>query len=169
VSARLQSELDAVLPRDQSPTPEHLDRLPYMDRSIQEVLRLYPPAPAFPRDPVTDQVLGDRPVPAGAFLLVFPYATHRHPEFWDEPDRFDPDRFLPEREAERHAYAYYPFGAGHRICLGNSFALLEARILTALLARRFSARLVPGHRPRIEARGTLMVRNGLPMQIQRRI
>lgn len=168
VSERLRSELDAVLPRDQSPKPEHLERLPYMDRTIREVLRLYPPAPAFPRDPITEQDLCGVRVPEGTVLLVFPYATHRHPGFWDDPERFDPDRFLPEREADRHPYAYYPFGAGNRICLGNSFALLEARIVTALLARRFHARRVSGHRPRIEARGTLMVRNGLPMRISRR-
>jgi cytochrome P450 len=99
---------------------------------------------------------------------VFPYATHRHPEFWDEPERFDPDRFLPEREAALHPYAYYPFGAGNRVCLGNSFAMLEAGILTALLARQFTARLAAGHGPQIEAGGTLMVRNGLPMLIARR-
>jgi cytochrome P450 len=168
VAERLQSELDAVLPRDQAPNLEQLEQLPYMDRIIREVLRLYPPAPAFPRDPITDQALGSRNVSAGTFVLVLPYATHRHPDFWTEPERFDPDRFLPEREAERHPYAYYPFGAGNRTCLGNSFAVLEARILTALLARRFGARLVSGHRPQIEARGTLMVRNGLPMQIHPR-
>lgn len=168
VAARLRSELDAVLPRDQSPKPEHLERLPYLDRTIREVLRLYPPAPAFPRDPIAQQDLGGVRVAPGTFLLVFPYATHRHPGFWDDPERFDPDRFLPEREVDRHPYAYYPFGAGTRICLGNSFAMLEARIVTALLARRFSARLVSGHRPRIEAKGTLMVRNGLPMRISRR-
>ena len=96
-------------------------------------------------------------------MLLFPYATHRHPVFWEEPERFDPDRFLPDREDGRHPFAYFPFGGGQRICIGNSFAMLEAHILTALLARRFSARLVAGHKPQIEMGGTLMVRNGLPM------
>jgi len=168
VAASLQPELDSVLPRDESPTLAHLERLSYTERTLQEVLRLYPPAPAFPRDPLSDQVLDGVRLSPGSFLLVFPYATHRHPDFWEDPERFDPDRFLPEREASRHPFAYYPFGAGKRICLGNSFAMLEARIITALLARRFSARLVPGHVPQIEMRGTLMVRNGLPMQITRR-
>jgi len=100
--------------------------------------------------------------------MLFPYATHRHSEFWSDPNRFDPDRFLPEAEEERHPFAYFPFGGGQRICLGNNFAMLEAHILTALLARRFEARLVAGHRPQIEMGGTLMVRNGMPMSIIRR-
>jgi cytochrome P450 len=169
VAERLHAELDAVLPRDAAPTLEHLKRLPYAAQVIKEVLRLYPPIPALPRDPVGDQDLGGTRVsPGTSYVALFPYATHRHPDFWDEPERFDPDRFQPEREAGRHPFAYYPFGGGQRICIGNSFAMLEAHILTALLVRRFSARLVAGHRPRIEMGGTLMVRNGLPMTISPR-
>ena len=100
--------------------------------------------------------------------MLFAYATHRHPGFWDEPERFDPDRFLPDREAARHPFAYFPFGGGQRICIGNSFAMLEAHILTALLARRFRARLAPGHTPQVEMGGTLMVKNGLPMVLEPR-
>jgi cytochrome P450 len=169
VAARLHAELDAVLPADQPPTLEQLKRLPYTMQTIQEVLRLYPPSPAQPRDARVDQALGELRVQPGTYLLLFPYATHRHPEFWEEPERFDPDRFLPSREQARHPFAYYPFGGGQRICLGNSFAMLEALILTALLARRFSARLVAGHQPRIEMAGTLMIRNGLPMRISSRL
>ena len=165
VADRLHAELDAAVPRDQAPTLEHLKRLPYTMQVIKEVLRLYPPSPAQPRDPTIDHDLGGVLVPAGTYLLVFPYATHRHPDFWDEPERFDPDRFLPGREVGRHPFAYYPFGGGQRVCIGNSFANLEAHILTALLARRFNAHLVAGHRPQIEMGGTLMVRNGLPMRV----
>jgi len=168
VEARLHAELDAVLPRDETPTLAHLKRLPYTLQVIKEVLRLYPPAPGYARDSVIEQTIDGVRVPAGTYMMLFPYATHRHPDFWEEPERFDPDRWLPEREAARHPYAYHPFAAGHRICLGNSFAMLEAHILAALLVRRFRARLVPGHRPRFEAAGTLIVPNGLPMTITRR-
>lgn len=168
VAERLRSELDTVLPVDQPPSLEHIKQLGYAMRTIKEVLRLYPPSPHQPRDAHTDQILGGQRVEAGTYVMVFPYATHRHPEFWDRPERFDPDRFLPEREEGRHPYAYYPFGAGQRICLGNSFAMLEAHILTALLAHRFTADLVRGHRPRIESNGMLMVPNGMPMQITAR-
>ena len=168
VAEHMRTELEAVVPRDAAPTLEHLKRLPYTLRTIKEVLRLYPPSPAQPRDPTSEQVLGDVRVSPGTYVMLFPYATHRHSEFWNDPDRFDPDRFLPEREEERHPFAYFPFGGGQRICLGNNFAMLEAHILTALLARRFEARLVAGHRPQIEMGGTLMVRNGMPMSITRR-
>jgi cytochrome P450 len=168
VAERLRAELDAVVPRDEAPTLEQLKRLPYMMRTIKEVLRLYPPSPMFPRDPIGEQVLDGKAVRVGTWMMMFPYATHRHKDFWDDPERFDPDRFLPERETALHPYAYFPFGAGPRVCLGNSFAMLEAHILTALLARRFSARLAPGHRPQIDVGGTLMVRNGLPMLLTAR-
>ncbi len=169
VAERLHAELVAVLPRDEAPTLEHLKRLPYTLRTVKEVLRLYPPSPAQPRDPIDDQELGGTRVSAGTYLLLFPYATHRHPAFWDDPERFDPERFSPELEQVRHPFAYFPFGGGPRVCIGNSFAMLEAHALTALLARRFSAKLVPGHEPRIEMGGTLMVRNGMPMHLSRRL
>jgi cytochrome P450 len=165
VEARLHAELDSVLPRDDTPTLEHLKRLPYTLQVIKEVLRLYPPAPGYARDATVDHVMDGVRVPSGALMLLFPYATHRHPDFWEEPERFDPDRWLPEREAARHPFAYHPFAAGHRICLGNNFAMLEAHILAALLVRRFRARLVAGHNPRFESAGTLIVTNGLPMAI----
>jgi cytochrome P450 len=168
IEARVHAELDAVLPQGEAPTLEHLKRLPYLLRAIKEVLRLYPPAPFYPRDVVADETLDGVRIPAGATVLLSPYATHRHPEFWEEPERFDPDRWLPEREAARHPYAYHPFAAGHRICVGNNFAMLEAHILAALLVRRFRAQLLPGHLPEIRSSGTLVVPNGLPMTITAR-
>ncbi|MET0285218.1 MAG: cytochrome P450 [Polyangiales bacterium] len=168
VAEQLRKELDAVLPRDQAPTLQHLKQLPYTARTLKEVLRLYPPSPSQPRDPVGRQELGGLTIEPGSFMMVFPYATHRHPRFWDDPERVDPDRFLPERENARHPFAYYPFGGGQRICLGNSFANLEAHILIALLGRRFEARLVDGHQVRVEWSGTLNCPSGMPMQISRR-
>jgi cytochrome P450 len=168
VAGKVHAELDAVLPREETPTLEHLRRLPYTMRTLKEVLRLYPPSPMQPRDPTVEQDLGGARVSPGTYVLLFPYATHRHPRFWDDPERFDPDRFLPEREEGRHPFAYYPFGGGQRICIGSHFALLEAHVLAALLVRRFTAKLVAGHRPQIDMGGTLMVRNGLPMSVTAR-
>ena len=168
VEARLHAELDSVLPREDVLTLEHLKRLPYTLQVIKEVLRLYPPAPAYARDTAVEHTMDGMRVPAGTLMLLFPCATHRHPAFWEEPERFDPDRWLPEREAARHPYAYHPFAAGHRICLGNNFAMLEAHILAALLVRRFRARLVAGHRPQLDMAGLLIIRNGLPMVMTRR-
>jgi cytochrome P450 len=167
VEARLHAELDAVL-GEAPPTIADLKKLPYTLRVIKEVMRLYPAVPLYPRDAVADDTLDGMHIPAGSQLLLFAYATHRHPAFWDEPERFDPERWTPEREAARDAYAYHPFAAGQRICLGNNFSLFETHLVAAMLARRFKARLQPGHQPRFDLAGTLIVRNGLPMTLEAR-
>ncbi len=167
VEARLHAELDAVL-GEAPPTIDDLKKLPYTLQVIKEVLRLYPAAPFYVRDATAEDELEGVKIPAGSRMLLFPYATHRHPGFWDEPERFNPDRWLPEHEAARDPHAYHPFAAGQRICLGNNFSLFETHLLTAMLARRFKARLVPGHQPKIDAAGTLVSRNGMPMLLEAR-
>jgi cytochrome P450 len=167
VERQLHAELDSVL-GDAPPTINDLKKLPYTLRVVKEVLRLYPAAPMYARDAVADDALDGVRIPAGTRTVVFAYATHRHPAFWDEPERFDPDRWLPEREAARHDYAYHPFAIGPRICLGNNFSLLETHVMAAMLARRFKLRLKPGHVPRFELFGTLGFSNGLPMLIEAR-
>jgi len=164
VEGQLHEEIDRVVGR-RTPTLDDLKQLEYTLRVIKETLRLYPPAPVYVRDAIADDEIGGRPIPAGARMMCFPYATHRHPDFWDEPERFDPDRWLPEREAERHPYAYHPFAAGQRICIGNNFSLFESQVLVAVLASRFAPRLAAGHQPQIAMAGTLVSRNGLPMKI----
>ncbi|MFN2221485.1 MAG: cytochrome P450 [Chloroflexota bacterium] len=164
VERQLHEEIDRVVGR-RIPTLEDLKQLAYTLRVIKETLRLYPPAPIYVRDAIADDEVGGRPIPAGARMMLFPYATHRHPDFWDEPERFDPDRWLPEREADRHPYAYHPFAAGQRICIGNNFSLFESQVLVAMLAARFTPRLVADHQPEIGMAGTLVSHNGLPMEI----
>ena len=166
VERRLHEEIDAVLGNAsgyRTLTLDDLGQLEYTLRVIKETLRLYPPAPLYVRDTIADDEIDGRPIPAGARMMLFPYATHRHPDFWTEPERFDPDRWLPEREAARHPYAYHPFAAGQRICIGNNFSLFESQVLVAMLAGRFAPRLAPGHQPQIGMAGTLISRNGLPM------
>jgi cytochrome P450 len=167
VERRLHAELDSVL-GEGPPTLNDLKKLPYTLQVVKEVLRLYPAAPMYARDAVADDELDGVRIPAGTRMLVLSYATHRHPAFWDEPERFDPDRWLPEREAARHAHAYHPFAIGPRICLGNNFSLLETHVMTAMLARRFKLRMKPGHVPRFDMFGTLGSANGLPMLIEAR-
>ena len=167
VEARLHAELDAI-GGDRMPTIDDLKQLGYTLQVIKETLRLYPPAPMYVRDAVAADVIDGIPIPAGSRMMLFPYATHRHPAFWEDPEKFDPDRWLPEREAQRHPLAYHPFASGQRICIGNNFSLFESHMLTALLARRFVPQLVPGHRPQIDTTGTLISKNGLPMIIRRR-
>jgi cytochrome P450 len=132
---------------------------------IKETLRLYPPAPLYVRDAIAEDEIDGLTISPGTRVMLFPYATHRHPDFWPDPERFDPDRWLPEVEAARHPYAFHPFAAGQRICLGNSFSLFESHLLTVILARRFALRPVPGHQPKIDMVGTLVSTNGMPMSL----
>ena len=167
VEARLHAEIDHVVGGG-PPTLDQLKQLPYTLQVIKETLRLYPPAPVYVRDAVADDVIDGVKIPAGARMMVFPYLTHRHPDFWPNPERFDPDRWTPDQEKARHPMAYHPFAAGQRICIGNTFSLFETHVLVAMLASRFAPRLVPGHTPKLVMAGTLNSKNGVPMVITRR-
>lgn len=166
VAEKLYAELDAVL-GDRTATLDDLHRLPYTLQVIKEVLRLYPPAPFYIRDAIAhDQLDGFNTL--GLPVLMSPYYTHRHPDFWEEPHEFNPDRWTPEQEAKMHPYAYHPFAAGQRVCIGNNFSLLESHILLSLLAREYAPRLAPGFTPKFVMGGTLGTSNGFPMIIERR-
>ena len=163
---KLHAELDSIL-GDRTPTLEDLHHLPYTLKVIKEVLRLYPPAPVYIRDAIAEDKLGDFDT-QGLPVLMSPYYTHRHPDFWEDPLAFNPDRWTPEQETKMHPYAYHPFAAGQRVCIGNNFSLLESHILLALLAREYAPRLAPGFTPKFVMRGTLGTSNGFPMILERR-
>ncbi len=166
-SERLHEELDRVL-GGRTPTADDLRQLPYTLQVIKEVLRLYPAAPFYARDAVGADQIGGYDVAPGTAVMLSPYYTHRHPHFWENPEQFDPDRWTREQEAARHNYAYHPFAAGPRICIGNNFSLLESHLLLAMLAQRFTPHLRAGFQPRIVMQGTLGIANGLPMVITER-
>lgn len=167
VKARLHEELDREL-GDNPPTLDTLKRLPYTLRVIKETLRLFPPAPMYAKDVIADDTIDGYLIEKGSVMLVMPYFTHRHPGFWDDPLRFDPDRHAPDAEKERHPQAYHPFASGQRVCLGNSFSLLETHIILAILARRFDPQLPPGYEPRWVGETLLDITNGLPMILTKR-
>jgi len=167
VAKRLHEELDTVL-GDRFPTLEDLHHLPYTLQVIKEVLRLYPAAPFYARDAIGTDNLDGYAIPARSTVMLSPYFTHRHPDFWENPLQFDPDRWTPERESAQHNYAYHPFAAGQRVCIGNNFSLLESHILLALLARRFEPHLAEGFTAQWVMKGVLGTANGMPMQIEAR-
>jgi cytochrome P450 len=111
--------------------------LTYTTMVVKEAMRLYPSAHAIPRSAQADDAIGGYRIPAGSPVITSPWVTHRHPVFWDEPERFEPDRFTPEHEKARHRYAYFPFGGGPRACIGQYFSMLEAVIVTAVLLKAF--------------------------------
>jgi cytochrome P450 len=164
---RLEEELDTVL-GGRPPAYADLAYLPYTRTIIDESMRLYPPAWGFSRQALADDELGGYRLPRGWLAFVVPFVLHRLPAFWPNPDAFDPDRFLPERVAERPKFAYLPFGAGPRQCIGNHFALIEAQLIVATLAQRYRLHLVPGHPVEPWALITLRPRYGMPMTIERR-
>ncbi|MFB7177841.1 cytochrome P450 [Streptomyces sp. NPDC056257] len=133
---RAREEISRVL-GDRTPEAADLDRLPYLTRVLKEAMRLYPAAPVIGRKAVVDTRIGEHTVPAGADVIVAPWVTHRHPEHWPDPDRFDPERFTPEAEAARPRYAWFPFGGGPRACIGQHFSMLESVVALAMILRAY--------------------------------
>ncbi|HZW02487.1 MAG TPA: cytochrome P450 [Anaerolineaceae bacterium] len=167
VETRLVAEIDSVLD-GQPPAMDDLQKLVYTPLVLHEALRLYPPAWMFARHAVEDDVVGGYAIPKGEMLMFSPYVTHRLPEHWPKPDRFDPERFLPERSQDRHRFAYYPFGGGPRLCLGNNFALTEAQLVLARVLQRFRLHLIAGVEVRPTPIATLQPRPGVPMTLEPR-
>ncbi|XP_049940799.1 cytochrome P450 4g15-like, partial [Schistocerca serialis cubense] len=139
VQDNLVAELDAVFGDDpqRTPTAADLRRLHYLDAVIKETLRLFPPAPIIHREVETSELkIGGCTLPVGASVLVLSYSAHRHPDHFDSPQHFCPERFSEPRARPRHPYAYVPFGAGPRICVGRAYGLLLAKAAVAAVLRR---------------------------------
>jgi cytochrome P450 len=167
VRRRIEEEVDRVL-AGRLPSIDDLPKLTYTKLVIQESMRLWPPVWGIARLAAEDDQIGDVAIPAGSPVLLVQYVTHRHRDFWDNPEGFDPERFLPEHVEKRHPYAYFPFGAGPRICIGNHFAMMEAVLIAAAVASRWRLNLIPGAPVISQARVTLRPKGGLRMNIQRR-
>jgi cytochrome P450 len=165
--ARVEQEVDALLP-DGVVTPDALDRLVQTRAVIDEALRLYPPAATISREARDADRLGDLRIKAGTRVIVSPWVLHRHRLLWDAPDHFWPDRFLPEARGAIDRFAYLPFGAGPRICIGASFALQEAVTVLATIQRAFRLELKPGHPIVPVQRISLRPQGGMPMSLHRR-
>lgn len=143
---RLQTELRQVL-GGRDCQAEDIPQLTYTRHVIDEALRLYPPAWVVGRRPFEDDHLGEYRVEKGSNVLMFTYGVHRHEKFWERPDDFWPERWETERVKNMPKFAYFPFGGGPRICIGNNFALMEMTILLATLAQRFRLKSVSGKMP----------------------
>jgi cytochrome P450 len=160
----LRAELAAIL-GGRVPSVQDLSLLPYNRMVLEESMRLYPPAWILGRRALADDRLGEHAIPAGSVVAISPYLMHRHPKHWDEPDRFDPERFTKERSLGRKPFAYFPFGGGPRLCIGHNFAMLEAQLIIATVAQRFAPRLV-AERVVPERLFVLRPRGGLPMRLE---
>jgi cytochrome P450 len=140
---RLKEEVDRVV-GDRLPTAEDISNLSYTQNVLLEAMRLYPPIFVLMRRALEEDVVGGYRIPKDANVALCSYVTHRHPEFWENPEGFDPDRFLPERAQGIHRMAYFPFAGGPRKCIGNTFAMVEMPLVVAMIVQRFRLDLVPG-------------------------
>jgi cytochrome P450 len=164
---KLQTEVDQVL-QSRTPANEDLPFLRYTRMVIDETLRIYPSVWSFARTPLAvDEVDGYRIEP-GVNVVLVPYITHQHPDFWDHPEKFDPERFSSERSAVRHPFAYFPFGGGPRLCIGNNFALMEATLILAMITQRFHLDLVANQTVDPQPVVTLRPRYGIQMLAHQR-
>ncbi len=161
VAQRLTAELETVL-AGRTPTLEDIPALVYTRQVLDEVMRLYPPAWTIARSPTEDDTLGGYFIPKGSLVFVSPWVVQRHPGLFPNPEGFDPDRFAPGTKLP-HRFAYFPFGGGPRLCIGRTFALVEATLLLATLAQRHRFDLVPGHTVLPESAVTLRPGGGVQM------
>jgi len=167
VEARLHAELDAAQELA-APSLVQVEALTYTQQIVNEALRLYPPGWVLSRRTIEPDVLGGYALPARTNVLLPLYLIHRHPRFWSNPETFDPDRFAPEHEAERPRFAYMPFAAGPRHCIGETFALYEMLVHLYKVARRYRLRYVPDKPLELEAQINLRTRHPLHMRLEAR-
>ena len=167
IERTLHGEVDRVL-ADREATFDDLEALPYTRMVVQEAMRLFPPVFSLSRRALADDQVGGHTIRSGSLVSISPYLTHRNPRLWKDPLRFDPGRFSPDRIKTRHRYAYLPFGGGPRICIGRGFAVAEACLVLATIARAYRLRMASGHRVEAHGRVTLRPRHGLHMTLERR-
>lgn len=167
VEDKLHAELQQVL-GGRSPSLDDMANLPYTRMILDETLRLYSPVAVVARDATADDMVGGYHIPAGSMSVVMPYITHRHPEFWEKPLEYYPEHFTPQQVEKRPRYAYYPFGAGQRICIGLHFALMEGMLVLAELAQRYRFRLAGEHDGAVKFIGVIRPAHPVLMTFERR-
>ena len=167
VAERLRIELDSVL-GERSPTVSDMPRLRYTEWVVRESMRLYPPAWAIGREALTDCELGGYHVPAGTQILIAQWVMHRDPRYFEQPEEFRPERWDGDFAKRLPRFAYFPFGGGPRVCIGNSFAMMEAILLLATIARSYELRLERGFKLELFPSITLRPKHGIPMILTKR-
>jgi cytochrome P450 len=167
VLRKLEAEIDQKL-NGERPTFENTRELEYLTRVINESLRIRPPVWLMSRMPTNDDVIAGYHIPAGSQMLISSYVSHHHPEFWPNPEGFDPERWLPEEVAKRPKNAWFPFSGGPHQCIGGYFGLMEMAIVISMVLQRYELEVVPGHRVEAKPGITLGFKHGLQMTLRRR-
>lgn len=164
---RLRDEVDGVLGQ-RTPTFADLPRLTFTRAVVQEAMRLRPPAWQLTRTLTEDDCIDGYHIPAGTQVMILIAGIHQHPDFWPDPERFDPDRFAPEQVEQRHRHAWIPFGSGQRMCIGRDFALMEAQLVLAMMVQRYKLWNLDRREPAPKLSTTLQPRGGVNVSIARR-
>jgi cytochrome P450 len=165
--SRMIEEVDTVL-EGRAPTFEDLDKLVWTRACFSEAMRIHPPVYLSMRTVAQDDVMNGYLMKKGSIVIILTHLIHRDPNVWPDPERFDPERFMPGAGADRPRGAYLPFGGGRRICIGSQFAMMEATIIAAMVTQRFTLDPLPGWRVREEGTTTLRPKGGLPMVVRHR-
>ena len=165
VYQKLKNEIKEVV-GDGELTFQHLHQLKYTKACINESMRLYPPVWVIGRKATADNMVGGYLIKKDTTILMSPYIVHRHPDYWKNPEVFDPERWETEEVKQMDKFAYFPFAAGPRMCIGNSFALLEAEIILTRVIQQFDFSYIGKSAPEMEPTVTLRVKDGMPMQVR---
>ncbi|MGK2955714.1 MAG: cytochrome P450 [Solirubrobacterales bacterium] len=164
---RMLDEVDTNI-GDRVPTMDDMELLPWTRAAIEEAMRITPPVWTVGRKALADDVVGGYDVPAGSGVMVLITMIHRDPSIWPNPEGYDPNRFMPENVKSRPRHAYLPFGAGRRMCVGSTFAIVEATLLAAMISRRLTFDIPRGAKIEPEASITMRPKGGMPMTVHRR-
>ena len=166
VEAKLYTELDTVL-EGRSPEMSDVENLKYTRAILDETMRLYPPVPILSREALAEDTIRNKKVPPGSIMLIVPWLIHRHKKYWDKPDSFIPERFMPDAPKPLK-FSYIPFSAGPRVCLGKNFGIVESVLTVAMLAQRFRISMSKDTVVEHECRLTLRPKGRLPMMVSSR-
>ncbi len=167
VLRKLQAEVDTVL-EGRTPTMADLPKLPYTLQVFEESMRHYPPVPFTTRSPKEATELNGYTLPKDELVLINIQNMHHHPNYWDRPEEFLPERFAPENKSANQRAAYMPFLSGPHMCIGNNFALMEGQLLLAMMAQKYEMELLPGQRIEKEATVTMRPKYGMKMKLVER-
>ncbi|WP_158059152.1 cytochrome P450 [Halorussus halophilus] len=167
VESKLVAELDEEL-NGQTPTMADIPNLTYTEQVVKESMRLYPPVPGIIREPVKPDIIDGYEIPPGATVRMHQWVVHRDPRWYDDPLAFEPERWTDDFEADLPKLAYFPFAAGPRRCIGDRFAMLEAKLILATVYQQFHLELTPGTELDLMATVTARPKNEIPMTVHRR-
>lgn len=168
IKAKMFKEIDEAMESSQSLSYSGLQQLTYTTLIAKEAMRLYPPAWIIPREAPHDTIVDGYRIRQGEKVLVSPYVMHRHPDYWEQPEKFIPERFLSEHFKKQHKYVYFPFGGGARLCVGNNFAMMELQIILARIYQQFDITVPENYKMELSPSVTLRPKHDMPMHIIKR-